>query len=157
MYIFLKPLSVISMCYIYPRCSCPNQKRWKVGDVIKNKKEVSISYELKAWRALEWILRQKYNLDDKKNPQILFVVSTKKDGCVIEQNLIKGILLHFQRTLVMQWILSGGKRFCQSEFHQSCKHPILLGFSSLFMSLCSSVSSGPYSACCFLAASPLGA
>lgn len=41
-----------------------------------------------------------------KNPQILFVVSTKKDGCVIEQNLIKGILLHFQRTLVMQWILS---------------------------------------------------
>lgn len=52
---------------------------------LKIKKEVSISYELKAWRALEWILRQKYNLHDKKkkNPQILFVVSTKKDGCVV--------------------------------------------------------------------------
>lgn len=89
MYIFLKPLSVISMCYIYPRCSCPNQKRWKVGDVIKNKKEVSISYELKAWRALEWILRQKYNLDDKKPSDFICCQYQKRWlCCVIEQNLI---------------------------------------------------------------------
>lgn len=83
MYIFLKPLSVISMCYIYPRCSCPNQKRWKVGEVIKNKKEVSISYDLKAWRALEWILRQKYNLDDKKPLRFYLLSVPKKDGCVV--------------------------------------------------------------------------